>query len=138
LRGFRAAIWLHPMACRPDLPLRLATAGMIAMAAAMGIGRFVYTPLLPVMMDGLDLSAADAGLIASANYLGYLVGAIVAAGGWAEGHERRLMLAGLAASTLLAAAMGLSEDLAAFVLLRLLAGLASAFVMVFCASIVFG
>ena len=111
---------------------------MIGMAAAMGIGRFVYTPLLPGMMDQLGLSAGDAGWIASANYLGYLVGAVFAAGGWASGRERPLMLAGLGASTVLVAAMGLTENLALFLAIRFLAGLASAFVMVFLASIVFG
>lgn len=119
-------------------PFRFAFAGMIAMAAAMGIGRFVYTPILPGMMEELHLSAANAGLIASANYLGYLVGAFVAAGGWAHGRERPLMLGALAASTLLAAAMGLTENLVAFLVIRFLAGVASAFVMVFLASIVFG
>jgi predicted MFS family arabinose efflux permease len=118
-------------------PLRFALAGMIAMAAAMGIGRFVYTPILPGMMEELHLSAADAGLIASANYLGYLVGAFAAAGGWAHGRERMLMLGALAASTLLAAAMGVTGNLAAFLVIRFLAGVASAFVMVFLASIVF-
>ena len=83
---------------------------MIGMAAAMGIGRFVYTPILPGMMEALGLSAADAGLIASANYLGYLAGALLAAGGWAEGRERALMLGALAASTLLLGAMGLTEE----------------------------
>ncbi|MFD2057471.1 YbfB/YjiJ family MFS transporter [Mesorhizobium calcicola] len=117
--------------------LRFAIAGMIAMAVAMGIGRFVYTPILPGMMEELHLSPADAGWIASANYLGYLVGALAAAGGWAHGRERLLMLAGLGASTVLAALMGLSDTMVAFLVIRFLAGLASAFVMVFMASIVF-
>ncbi|GLQ77896.1 MFS transporter [Mesorhizobium huakuii] len=117
--------------------LRFTVAGMIAMAMAMGIGRFVYTPILPGMMEELHLSPANAGWIASANYLGYLVGAFVAAGGWAHGRERLLMLGGLGASTVLAALMGLTDAMAAFLLIRFLAGLASAFVMVFMASIVF-
>lgn len=121
----------------PAHPFRFALAGMLAMAAAMGIGRFVYTPILPGMMQALHLSAASAGLIASANYLGYLVGAFAAAGGWAHGRERTLMLAALALSTVLAAAMGFTENLTAFLLIRFLAGVVSAFVMVFLASIVF-
>lgn len=118
-------------------PLRLALAGMVALAVAQGIGRFVYTPILPGMMEGLHLTPADAGWIASANYLGYLIGALAAAGGWAHGHERRLMFAGLAASAVLAGLMGLNQTMAAFLVIRFLAGLASAFVMVFMASIVF-
>lgn len=121
----------------PADPFRYAAAGMIAMAVAMGIGRFVYTPILPGMMEELGLSASDAGLIASANYLGYLLGAIAAAGGWAQGRERAVMLVSLAASALLAGAMGLTENFAAFVVIRFLAGIASAFVLVFVITIVF-
>ncbi|WFP62416.1 MULTISPECIES: YbfB/YjiJ family MFS transporter [unclassified Mesorhizobium] len=118
-------------------PLRLAVAGMVALAVAMGIGRFVYTPILPGMMEELHLTPADAGWIASANYLGYLIGALAAAGGWAHGRERLLMFVSLAASAMLAALMGLNETMAAFIVIRFLAGLASAFVMVFMSSIVF-
>lgn len=118
-------------------PQRYAIAGLIAMAAAMGIGRFVYTPILPGMMEGLSMSVSDAGLIASANYLGYLVGALLAAGGWVHGMDRRLMLAGLAANCLLLAWMGLADTLPVFLALRFLAGVASAFVMVFMSAIVF-
>lgn len=118
-------------------PLRLAIAGMVALAVAMGIGRFVYTPILPGMMEELHLTPADAGWIASANYLGYLIGALAAAGNWAHGHERLLAYSSLAASAVLVGIMGFSETIAAFLIIRFLAGLASAFVMVFMSSIVF-
>ena len=56
-------------------PWAIALAGMVSLGVAMGIGRFAFTPILPMMLaDGvLDLPAAS--WLASANYLGYLVGA---------------------------------------------------------------
>ena len=59
-------------------PIRLAAGGLLCLAAAMGIGRFVLTPILPDMSEQIPLSASLAGLIASANFLGYLVGALAA------------------------------------------------------------
>jgi len=117
-------------------PLRLALAGMIGLAVAMGLGRFVFTPILPGMMEGLGLSAFAAGLLASANYLGYLLGAILAAGAWAQGRERALVLAALFATAVLLAAMGVGSSLALFILVRFLAGVASAFALVFFSAIV--
>lgn len=125
------------MESAPASPLRMALAGMFAMVVAMGIGRFAYTPILPGMMEELGLSAAEAGWIASANYLGYLVGALASAGGWAHGHERRMVMGGLAGTALLCALMGFTQSVAMFLVIRFLAGVASAFVMVFMASIVF-
>jgi predicted MFS family arabinose efflux permease len=118
-------------------PLRYAFAGMAGMAAVMGIGRFVYTAILPGMMEELGRTPADMGLIASANYLGYLVGALAAAGGWAAGRERFILIVGLVANSLLTLAMGFSDGMAAFLLIRFLGGVTTAIVMVFLAAIVF-
>jgi len=117
-------------------PLAAALGGLIALAAAMGIGRFVYTPILPFMIEGLQLSSAEAGLIASVNYLGYLAGALAAAGAWPGSGRWRWFLGALAASALTTGAMGLTDSMAAFLILRLIGGVASAFVMVFGAALV--
>ncbi|EDQ32072.2 Arabinose efflux permease [Hoeflea phototrophica DFL-43] len=116
--------------------LLTALAGAIAMAVAMGLGRFFYTPVLPEMMDGLGLGPSEAGWIASANYAGYLLGAILAAWGWAEGIERKVALSALVATALLLLAMGLASDALVLAGIRFLAGLASAFVMIFTSAIV--
>lgn len=118
-------------------PLRNALGSLIAMVVCMGIGRFIYTLILPGMITELGLSASDAGLIASANYFGYLLGAVAAAGRWAHGHERAVMLASLIASAVLCAAMGISDSLALFLAVRFLAGIASALAMIFMTSVLF-
>lgn len=117
-------------------PFLIGLAGALAMAAAMGFGRFVYTPILPGMMEGASLSSADAGLIAGANFAGYLLGAILAAYGWAAGRERGVALSGLAATAVLLVGMALTDSVTVFLVIRFLAGLASAFAMIFTSSIV--
>src|SRR5258706_15198584 len=52
--------------------------GMLALAVAMGIGRFAFTPLLPLMQDEYGLTVAGGTWLATANYAGYLAGALVA------------------------------------------------------------
>jgi predicted MFS family arabinose efflux permease len=117
-------------------PVSTAFGGMIAIAAALGIGRFVYTPILPPMVEALGLSKSGAGLIASANFLGYLVGALLAALPRLAGSRRLWLLGALAVSAITTAAMGLMETLAAFLALRFVGGAASAFVLIFSSSIV--
>ena len=111
----------------------------VALATAMGIGRFAFTPLLPMMLaDGVtDLPGAS--YLASANYLGYLVGALlctfqpmiwsrfkalpaVPATSWLRG--------GLLATCVLTLGMALPLP-GLWPWLRFAAGVASAFVFVF-------
>ncbi len=116
-------------------PLTLAFGGLLAMAAAIGIGRFVYTPILPPMVEALSLSKVEAGLIASANFVGYLVGALLAA--WKlPGSRRTWLLGALAVNAIGLAAMGATQSLALFLILRLIAGIAGAFSLVFSSALV--
>jgi MFS family permease len=57
--------------------LRIAIAGALSLAVAMGIGRFAFTPLMPLMLQEGSLDIATASWLASANYLGYLIGALL-------------------------------------------------------------
>src|SRR5215475_15796693 len=103
-------------------PLAVAVGGLLAMAAAIGVGRFVYTPILPPMIEALHLSKAEAGLIASANFIGYLAGALLAALRL-PGSRRVWLLGALAANAVALAAMGMASTLPVFLLLRLVAGI---------------
>ena len=116
--------------------LALALGGLIALAAAMGIGRFVYTPILPYMEQALGLSKAEAGVVASANFLGYLLGALGAAAGRLPGGRQPWFLAALGGSAATTAAMGLASAVPVFLVLRFLGGVASAFVLVFGSALV--
>ena len=118
---------------------RVAAAGMVALAVAMGIGRFAFTPLLPMMLSDGVVQLAQASWLASANYLGYLVGALLCTfqpwiwrrlGLTNAPHAPTLVRAGLLATVLLTMGMGLPWS-AAWPLLRFAAGVASAVVFIY-------
>lgn len=117
-------------------PVALALGGFIALAAAMGIGRFVYTPILPRMAEALGMTKGAAGLLASANFAGYLAGALAAATPAFGGARRDWLLAGLAGSAVTTGAMAFVSSAAAFAVLRFAGEVASAFVLVFASALV--
>ncbi len=102
--------------------MNAALAGALALAAAVGIGRFAFTALLPATQLGLGFDDAAAGAIASANLVGYLVGAIagrtLAATAARPLAVRASLLAVVASTALLAA----TTSPWAWSALRLLAG----------------
>lgn len=102
----------------------------------MGIGRFVYTPILPVMTEALGMTQAAAGFIASANFLGYLAGAFLAATNLLRGSRRAWFMGGLVASALTTGAMAFVDSEWAFLALRFAGGVASAFVLVFSSALI--
>jgi MFS family permease len=98
----------------------------------MGIGRFAFTPLLPMMKDDAGLAVAAGGWLAAANYAGYLAGAVAAA--IVPLSASRAVRGGLVATALTTAAMGLSRRFDVWLALRAAAGVASALVMVFASA----
>ena len=103
-------------------------AGFVALAIAMGIGRFAFTPLLPLMVRAGSVDVAMGGALAAANYAGYWVGALSSAR-LPLGPQRLTVMAllAIAAST---AAMGATGSITLWLLLRFVAGVASAWVLV--------
>jgi predicted MFS family arabinose efflux permease len=96
-------------------PIALALGGLIAIAIAVGIGRFVYTPILPWMVDDLGMTKSAAGALASANLIGYFTGALAAARANLPGSRRSWMLAALAITALSTAAMSGADSFVTFV-----------------------
>ncbi len=109
-----------------------ALAGLAALAIAMGIGRFAFTPILPMMLGDAGLTVVQGGWLASANYVGYLVGGLSAVA--LPMGPARVIRMGLAAVAISTLAMGLSDGLLSWLAWRAIAGVASAWVLVFASS----
>lgn len=124
-------------ALHPSATASTALAGLFSLAVAMGIGRFAFTPLLPVMLAEGALDLGSGSWLATANYIGYLVGALactaqaqlMARRGAPPADGAGFVRAGLVATVVLTLGMALPLP-AVWPTLRFLAGVASAVVFV--------
>ena len=107
-----------------------ALGGALVLIVTMSVGRFAYTPILPYMRDVDGLSTAAAGWVASANYLGYLVGAASARPLAGRFGLRPTMRAGLVLSAATTLGMAVTSAAPAWAALRLAGGAASAWGMI--------
>lgn len=105
-----------------------------ALAAGMGVGRFVYTPILPLMQARAGLSAGAGAHLATANYVGYLAGALAGIALPALVRSRTVLRGSLLLLTATLAAMPATRSTTMWAALRLLAGAASALVFVVAVS----
>lgn len=117
----------------------IAVTGAVVLAVAMGIGRFAFTPLLPMMLADNVIDLAAASWLASANYLGYLIGALLCTfqpwiwtriPGLPAIDGPLVVRSGLVATGVLTLGMALPWP-AVWPLLRFAAGVASALVFVY-------
>ncbi|WP_246797633.1 YbfB/YjiJ family MFS transporter [Burkholderia perseverans] len=110
-------------------PRLVAFACAAALAVALGVGRFAFTPLLPLMLAGGALDIGHGGWLASANYAGYFVGAVSCAA--IRLDPARMVRGGLVATVVLTAAMGAMHGFAFWLAVRFVAGAVSAWTFVF-------
>ncbi|MEV6504745.1 YbfB/YjiJ family MFS transporter [Streptomyces sp. NPDC051642] len=109
-----------------------------ALAAGMGVGRFVYTPILPLMHTQAGLSTDVGAHLATANYVGYLLGALAGTLFPALVRSRLVLRGSFVLLTGTLAAMPATQSTTAWIALRLLAGVASALIFVIAVSSLLG
>ena len=108
------------------------------LAVGMGVGRFAYTPILPLMEHQAGLSTSMASNLATANYLGYLLGALAGIFAPALARSRLAARGSLIVVILTLALMPVTVDATAWLALRLVAGAASALLFVIATSAMLG
>lgn len=111
-------------------PLIRLSACFVALMMAMGIGRFALTPQMPHLLSEGQFDLTAAGLIAAANYLGYLLGAVDAMFAHRAQQVQRRLHGGLWLCVLLTLASFWANGFWAHLLLRFGTGVASAWVLV--------
>ena len=109
---------------------------MLGPAVALGLGRFAYALVLPSMRVDLGWSFTTAGALNTANALGYLAGAPLAAALARRVGERRAFLVALVITALTVLACAASGDLVVLLVLRVAAGVSGAVVFVVGAGLV--
>ncbi|MEW6463678.1 MAG: YbfB/YjiJ family MFS transporter [Pseudomonadota bacterium] len=111
-------------------------AAALALVAVHALGRFAYTPLLPLLLDDGLFSLAQGAQLATWNYLGYLLGALLAL---PMASPRGLRL-GLPVALLLNAGLTLAQvftrDIDMLAFLRLSNGISNGVVFVLAPALV--
>ncbi|WP_281549945.1 MFS transporter [Kluyvera cryocrescens] len=118
--------------------IRTAVFGMVVLTLGMGIGRFLYTPMLPIILHEGLFTFSQLSLIASANYAGYLFGSLLFSFGVFTrlAHLKAMLLAVALITGLLILFMAIVTVPEVVILIRFLAGVASAGMMIFGAMLV--
>ncbi|MGB4361127.1 MAG: YbfB/YjiJ family MFS transporter [Rhodoferax sp.] len=105
---------------------KVLSAGIFSLILVLGVARFAYTPLLPLMQQQAGLGVAAAGWLAAINYAGYLSGALIASRISSLVLKDRLYRIGMVLAIVSTLVMGLSTHIVVWAISRYVAGLTSA------------
>ena len=111
--------------------LVLILTGTAALALAIGIGRFTYTPILPFMLEELNITKTEGGLIASWNFFGYLCGSLLSISSIFKKRVKLVFFISIVLSISTTFLMSIDDEVISFIIIRFISGLSSAFVLIF-------
>ena len=111
--------------------LVLILTGTAALALAIGIGRFTYTPILPFMLEELNITKTEGGLIASWNFFGYLCGSLLSISSIFKKRVKLVFFISIVLSISTTFLMSINDEVVFFIIIRFISGLSSAFVLIF-------
>lgn len=111
-------------------------AGVFSQLLCIGVARFAYTPLLPVMQQQSWIGDADGGWLAALNYAGYMFGALLAATVRSIHVKDTLYRLCLVLAVLTTAGMALTEHFWLWAGLRFLAGFSSSGAMLLASGLI--
>lgn len=108
---------------------KIALGSMVSVGISLGVGRFAFTPMLPLMLHDQIITLNQASWLATANYAGYLIGALLCM--VMRGSVLQVIRLGLIFTVLLTLCMGMSQLFWVLALVRGLSGFVSAVLFVY-------
>lgn len=106
--------------------LKVLLAGIFSLILMLGVARFAYTPMLPILQAQAGLSDSLGGWLATFNYMGYMSGALIAASISDLQLKDRLYRLGLIVAIITTAGMAITDNIYIWSIMRFFAGLSSA------------
>jgi Arabinose efflux permease len=115
---------------------RVYIAGICSLIVTVGVARFSYSLLLPIMQDSAGLTESGGGWLATTNYIGYMLGVLLAASLHNLNHKYNLHRAYLILSVVTSAAMVITTDMITWAVLRFIAGICASGGMIIASGLI--
>ena len=115
---------------------RVYLAGICSLIVTVGVARFSYTLLLPIMQEGAGLTESGGGWLATTNYMGYMLGVLLAASLHNLNYKYNLHRVYLILSAITSAAMVMTTDIITWAVLRFIAGVCASGGMIIASGLI--
>jgi len=115
---------------------RVYFSGICSLIVTVGVARFSYSLLLPIMQDNAGLTESSGGWLATTNYMGYMLGVMLAASLNNLHHKYYLHRVYLILSIITSAAMVVTTDIITWAVLRFIAGVCASGGMIIASGLI--